>query len=102
MSNDVAGDPLIIDTAGVTELEGACVIQAIFWVSNSVAGKDIAADDDFVVTDSDDRVIVSKRAETSSDWGNFVWPQGKKVSGIKVTTMGGGICYIYRGNILRR
>jgi len=101
MSNDVSADPLIIDTAGSTTLRGACVIQAIFWVSNSVAGKDIAADDDFSVTDAADRVIVSKRAEGATDWGNFVWPQGKRVSSIKVPTMGGGICYIYLGREIR-
>lgn len=101
MSNDVTADPLIIDTAGSTTLCGECVIQAIFWVSNSVASKDIEADDDFIVTDLADRVIVSKRAESISDWGNFVWPQGKRVSSIKVPTMDGGICYIYRGREIR-
>jgi len=101
MGNDVASDPLIIDTAGSTSLSAACVIQAIFWVSDAASNKDIAADDDFEVTDGDDRMVVSKRAEGVTDWGNFVWPQGKRVSGIKVTTMDGGICYIYRGREIR-
>lgn len=102
MSNDVTKNPWILDSAGATVLGTAkMVVQSIAWVSNSVASKDIEADDDFVLTDQNSRAVVSKRAEAITDGLVISFPNGLQVDGLILPTMDGGICYIYFGSFSR-
>lgn len=102
MSNDVTKNPWVLDTAGATVLTTVkLTIQAIVWVSNSVAGKDIAADDDFLLSDQNSRAVISKRAEGAGDGLEISFPRGIQVDGLILTTMAGGVCYIYFGPFSR-
>lgn len=94
MANNLTGNPLYI-----TEVNGAktgsLTIQSIAWVSDENSGDDIAAADFFIVTDTVGRRIASKVASFAGDDGYWSFPSGLKVDGIKVTSLDGGICYIY-------
>jgi len=98
MSNTITGNWWVLDTPGVTVLEtGDRVIQAIAWVSNSVSAKDIADNDEFVLTDAASKAIISKKAEAVGQGLEVSFPHGLEVTGLILPTMGGGICYIYFG-----
>lgn len=93
MANDVNGNPLYFDEAG--SKTGLLFIKSISWTSNEGAGLDIAADDDFLVSDSKGRVIIGKRAEAAGDDLHIDYGEkGKPVNGVTVTTINGGVCFI--------
>jgi len=96
MANDTAMNPYYFDTTTGASVDKKMKIVAILWTSNSGGSLDIAADDDFVLQDSNGSVIASKRAEAAGDGLelSFGFP-GLWVDGISVTTMDGGVCHVY-------
>lgn len=72
------------------------LITAIAWVSDEGSNLDIAADDDLLIADgSSTEIIYSRRAEAVGDNPILVIPDGISVNGISITTMDGGVVYIY-------
>ena len=94
MANDLTSNPLFIDTANGAKT-GDLSIQSIAWVADQTGGKDIAADDDFLLTDTAGRRLAGKRATVAGDDGFWSFPNGLRVDGIIVTALDGGHCYIY-------
>ena len=71
-------------------------ITAIAWVSDEGSTLDIAADDDFVIADaSSEETIYSRRAEATGDNPILTIPGGVDVKGISITTLDGGVVYVY-------
>ena len=95
MANSLYGNPIYLDsTTGATKA-GMVIIQAIIWVSSEGAGLDIAIDDDFLLSDGNGNKIAGKRAKTAGDDLHISFPNGFQANGITLTTMDGGVCYLY-------
>ena len=90
------GQPyLYADAAADVLATGTKEILMIAWVSDQASGKDIAADDDFLLSDANGNRIIGKRAEVAGDDLGLVPCQPLPVNGITVTTMDGGVCYVW-------
>lgn len=72
-------------------------IREISWVSDEGSGLDIAADDDLLIANGDStQVLYSRRAEATADNPPvFLGDKGIITDGISITTMDGGVLYIY-------
>ncbi len=71
-------------------------ITMIAWVSDQAAGKDIATDDDFLLSDINGKRIIGKRAKFAGDDLGIAIPGNPlPVNGIEVTTMDGGVVYVW-------
>ena len=80
--------------AAAQAITGVKYIIGIFWVSDESA--DIAADDDFLLLDTNDEKIIGKRAEfAGDDLGITIARPGLPVDGIKVSKLDGGYCYVW-------
>lgn len=91
---DTTGHRFYTDTEG-QGVSGLIYIRQIGWVSDEAAGKDISADDDFLVTDSAENRIIGMRAEAVGDTlKDGPYNPGVLHDGFKVKTMDGGVCYI--------
>jgi hypothetical protein len=91
---DKAGSRFYTDTAG-QGVSGTVYIREIKWVGDQASGKDIAATDDFLVSDSYGTRIVGKRAiSDGDDFKDGPYNPGIPSEGFTVTTMDGGVCYI--------
>lgn len=99
MTNVLTGETLYFDSTTTASVTGIRRILGIVWTSSSESERDIAADDDLLVTEASGKYIIGKRAEFAGDDLGYNWARpGKKVDGITITTMGGGVCYIYLNN----
>lgn len=89
-------NPLVFDTVGATSaITSPLIIKGLFWVSSSVAGKDIAALDELQIHDAvGGNLIISKRAEAAGDGLEIIFSP-LMVAGFYLTTMAGGILYVY-------
>jgi len=94
-ANDTETNVYYFDTTVGAAVTGLVSIIAIYWTSNEGSNLDIAADDDWLISDSDGHKIAGKRAETDGDDFGIVFPYPLKVNGVTVTTMEGGVCFIY-------
>ena len=85
------------DTEGaVLATTGQQYITMIAWVEDETSNKDIAADDDFLLSDSKGNRIIGKRAAfAGDDLGIVVGYPGLPVDGITVTALNGGVVYVW-------
>ena len=91
---DNKGHRFYTDTEG-QGVTGLIYIRQIAWVSDAAAGKDISADDDFLLSDSAGNRIVGMRAEAVGDTlRDGPYNPGIPSEGFTVTTLAGGVCYI--------
>lgn len=86
------------DTAGQVITTDIIEVIAILWVSDQAAGKDIATDDDFLLSDKNGQRIVGKRAKFAGDDLAPPLPKPFWANGLTVTTMDGGVCYVITGD----
>ena len=95
MANNLNSNPLYFDTTSGASKTGLLFLASITWVSDEGAGDDIAADDDFLVTNSTGERIAGKRAEFAGDdyYKEYPYP-GKPVNGVIVSKLDGGVCEI--------
>ena len=86
---------LYFDSTTGASITGERKIIGVFWVEDQTSAKDIAADDDFLLSDADGNRIVGKRAAGAGDDLAITPCRPLVVDGITVTTMDGGVCYIW-------
>lgn len=94
-ANDTDTNVKYFDTTSGATLTGIVKVIAIYWVSDQTTDKDIAADDDFLVSDGNGHRIIGKRAEATGDDLGIVFPQPFVSNGLVITTMDGGVCYVF-------
>lgn len=96
MANSLTTKYKYIDTTTGAAATNLMNLAGIWWTSYSGTGQDIAADDDFTMTDTAGNVIMRKRAEAVGDGleVSYSYP-GLKVDGFIVSEMDGGICIIH-------
>ena len=91
---DKAGHRFYTDSTG-QGVSGPVRIRNIDWVSDEGSGKDIAADDDFLLSDTGGNRIIGKRGEfAGDDFRDGPYTPGILSDGFTVTTMDGGVCYV--------
>jgi len=95
MANSLYTNPVYFDSTSGASLTGKVVITAVVWVSDSGTNLDIAADDDFLLSDGNGMKIIGKRAESAGDDLYIPFWGGLPVNGVTLTTMDGGVCYVY-------
>ena len=95
MVNVLTGTVLYFDSTTAASVTGLLKILGIFWTSDQGSGLDIAADDDFLLSDANGNRIIGKRAEFAGDDLGIAPCQPLCVNGVTVTTMDGGNCYIW-------
>jgi len=97
MANVLTTNPIFCDTAGVLKLKAANVyLKAIAWVADQASGCDIAADDDMLLSDANGARIIGKRASYIGDGIEmYHFPEGYQPPGLTMTTIDGGVCYIF-------
>lgn len=79
-----------------TLVTGVAHVIGIFWIADQVGGEDIATDDNFLLSDTDGYRIIGKMASfIGDDLGVVIPPPGLKVDGVVITTMDGGVCYVW-------
>ena len=94
-ANDTDTNVKYFDTTSGASVTGIIKIIAIYWTSDGGTNLDIAADDDFLLSDANGHRIIGKRAEAIGDDLGIVFPQPLVSNGITVTTMDGGVCYVF-------
>jgi hypothetical protein len=95
MANVLTTNPIFLDTAGVVHT-ATCSPKAVAWVSDQASNCDIAADDDFLISDANGGRIIGKRAEEAGDGFDMVFfPPNYTCEGLTLTTIDGGVCYLY-------
>ena len=94
MANDLTGNPLFVDTVAGAKT-GEMTLQLVVWTADETGTKDIAADDDFKLTDAEGRFLCGKRATFAGDDGAWPLPLGLPVNGVIVSKLDGGVCTIY-------
>ncbi len=94
MANNLNANPLFVDTTNGAKT-GLMRISCITWTGTQTGGKDIAANDDFLVTTTAGDSICSKRAIAAGDdfVVNFIPPY--IAEGIIVEDLDGGVCHIF-------
>ena len=95
MANSLYTNPIYLDATAASSRTGDMVLMSVAWVSDAGAGDDIAANDDFLLSDSMGNKIIGKRAEVDGDDLYISWPMGLPVKGTTLTTLDGGVVYIY-------
>lgn len=94
MGNYLVGNPLFIDNVTGASVTGVRLVKAIAWVNTE--HKDIAAADDFALTDGGSNPIIEKRAVAAGDDLLIVFPTPMEFNGLIVSELDGGACYIYQ------
>ena len=93
MGIDTSTNRLYFDAAAQA-ITGRFSIIGIFWVCEE--GAEIAADNDFLLLDTNDKKIIGKRAKFGGDdLGITLARPGLPVDGIKVSKLDGGHCYVW-------
>lgn len=97
MALSLNGNPLFFDTTTNATANNVHMINAIVWVSNEEVNRDIAIDDDLIITDGNNNKFISKRAEVAGQGLEITFPYPIKPaqSTINVTAIDGGVLYIY-------
>lgn len=85
---------LYADTTG-TLITGDQKVTMIAWVSDQASNKDIAADDDFLLSDTLGHRIIGKQAKFAGDDLCITPCKPLPVKGLSVTTMDGGVLYVW-------
>ena len=96
MANAIDGvNPIRCDTAATLKASGIKVrIKAICWESDGAS--QIAGDDDLLISNADGDEIYGKRAEFAGDGvGMYHFPENFESNGLVMTTIDGGVCYIF-------
>ena len=89
---DTAGHRFYTDTVG-QGVAGPVYIRSIKWVSDQ--GAAMAADNDFLLSDTAGNRIIGKRGEfIGDDLNDGIYNPGIPSDGFVVTTMDSGVCYI--------
>ena len=92
---DKVDSVLFFDSVTGASMTGILKIIGIFWVEDEAGSIDIAADDDFILTDSDSNRIIGKRAAAAGDDLSITPCRPLVVDGIIVSAMDGGVVYIW-------
>ena len=93
MANDITGNPYVLDTAEAVTTTNV-IVKSIVWTGTE--GSALAADNDFAITDANGKIIIEKRAAFAGDDLHLPLPMGGiPYSGITVSKLDGGICYLY-------
>lgn len=91
---DEMGHRFYTDTVG-QGVTGPVRIRQVQWVSDEGADKDIAADDDFLLSDIKGNRIIGMRGEAvGAILKDGPYNPGIPSDGFVVTTMDGGVCYV--------
>jgi hypothetical protein len=86
MANSVTNNPLVLDSTGVA-LTGSTSIKAVLFTAANGNG--------LLLSDAAGNKIASLEATTGDLSPSITIPGGLRVEGITVTTIDGGIAYIY-------
>lgn len=94
MANVIDGqNPIKCDTAGVLKPAGLIHPKAILWTD--VDGNEIQDDEDILLSDSEGMEVIGKRASAAGDGLQFTFPEDYFCDGLTMTTIDGGVAYIY-------
>ena len=94
MANKLTGHVLYSDAAAALTTK-QCRVIGIFWIADQTENKDIAADDDFLLSDGNGDRIIGKRASFIGDDLGVTYGPGLPCKGVTITTMDGGVCYVW-------
>ena len=95
MANSTDSKVLYFDSTSGAAVTGTQHIMAVVWVSDQTSNKDIAAEDDFLLSQTNGDRIIGKRASSSGDDLGLCPCKPLIVDGITLTAMDGGVCYIW-------
>ncbi len=97
MANNLEMNPMFIDTAvAIFPASKQVSLKAVAWLADQVAGKDIAIDDDLLISDANGGRIIGKRASSIGDGLEmYHFPEGYYCDGLTVTTIDGGVLYLF-------
>lgn len=91
MANNLTANPIVYDTVGATSaITVAKKVKAIVW-----AGGDTAGDTCVIHTKASGDVVFSASIGTVGDTVIFCPTEPIEAPGLYLTTLGGGIAYIY-------
>jgi hypothetical protein len=93
MANSTSTKVLYFDTAA--SITGPYQIIGIFWLADEATNKDIAADDDVLITQANGERIIGQRAEFTGDSLKVTPCRPLCVEGITVSALDGGVVYIW-------
>ena len=86
---------LFFDSTSSAAVTGPQQIIGIFWTEDDASNRDIAADDDFTLTQTSGVRIIGKRAAFAGDDFGATPAKPLIVDGIICTELDGGVCYIW-------
>ena len=86
MANSVTTNPLVLDSTGVV-LTGPVTIKAVLFTATNGDG--------LLLSDAEGNQVAGLEASTGDLSPTITVPGGIKVNGLTVTTIDGGVAYIY-------
>ena len=86
MANSVGTNPLVLDSTGVA-LTGPVTIRAVVFTAATGEG--------LLLSDADGNAVLGLEASTGDLSPSLTVPGGIKVNGLTVTTIDGGVAYVY-------
>lgn len=86
MANSVTTNPLVLDSAGVA-LTGPVTIKAVVFTAANGEG--------LLLSDASGNAVVGLEASTGDLSPSVTIPGGIKNNGLTVTTIDGGVAYVY-------
>ena len=86
MANSVGTNPLVLDSTGVA-LTGPVTIRAVVFTAANGEG--------LLLSDADGNAVLGLEASTGDLSPSLTVPGGIKVNGLTVTTIDGGVAYVY-------
>jgi len=94
MANSIdAQNPIICDTAGELKPDGVLYPKSIVWTD--IDGNEIGDNEDLLLKDNDEVVLFCTRSAAAGDGTIFYFPKNFKCNGLTMTTIDGGVAYIY-------
>ena len=103
-SNDITGNRwtfmAVTDDAEEEALQGMHTIIAMFWTECSMAGSDIAADDELLIHDGNGKIIYNRvaagtPATAPNDMQIVIGYPGLQVDGFKLSKKDGGMLIVW-------
>jgi len=86
MANSVTTNPIVLDTAGAVSTDRLTIKAVVFTAANG---------EGLVLSDTAGNAIISLEASTGDLSPSVTVPGGIKTDGLTVTTIDGGVAYLY-------
>ncbi len=93
--NYMTGNPIVVNSSTGAVVTDTYSIKVILWEQDQATNQGIMANDSLLITDNNGKRITGKQAKGTGDGLELFFEYPLPVNGITVSTLDGGVLYIY-------